>query len=172
VTSRYESVVLWLAGHDLVPNRLRPWLLARAGHRVHASVVIFPGLRTTGEGRLTVERNAFISNDCLIDCSADVTIGADVAIGARTSLLSSGHDLTDPGRRAGARTMQPIVIGDGAWLGAGSTVLPGLSVGPGVVVAAAAVVTRSCAEHGLYAGVPARRLRDLPVDPPGRPEPR
>lgn len=159
----FRVAVLWLAGHDLVPDRLRPWLLMRAGHRVDRSAVIFAGLRLTGEGILTVGRNTFISNDCLIDCSADVTIGADVAIAARTSLVSSGHECADPRRRAGARTMTAIEIGDGVWLGAGSTVLAGASVGAGVVVAAAAVVTRPCEAHGLYAGVPARRVRDLPT---------
>jgi len=172
MTSMFEAVVLWLAGHPLVPNRLRPWLLGRVGHHIDPSAVIFSGLRMTGEGTLTIGRNVFISNDCLIDCSADVTIGADVAIGARASLVSSGHEWSNPRRRAGARTMRPIVVGDGAWLGAGCTVLAGSSVGAGAVVAAAAVVTRPCAEHALYAGVPARRLRDLPVDAAGRPEPR
>ena len=169
----FRVAVLWLAGHDLVPNRLRPWLLVRAGHRVDPSAVIFAGLRMTGEGSLTVGHNAFIGNDCLIDCSADVIIGADVAIAARSSLVSSGHEWSDPRRRAGARTMNMIEIGDGVWLGAGSTVLAGASVGVGVVVAAAAVVTRPCAPHGLYAGVPARRVRDLPVrnlDHPDRAE--
>jgi maltose O-acetyltransferase len=167
VKTRLQVAVLWLARHDLVPDRLRPWLLRQAGHRVDPSVVIFAGLRMTGEGTLTVGPKTFISNDCLIDCSADVIIGADVAIGARSSLVSSGHEWSDPRRRAGPRTMQSIEIGDGAWLGAGSTVLAGSSIGAGVVVAAAAVVTRPCAPHGLYAGVPARRIRDLPVGHPG-----
>jgi acetyltransferase-like isoleucine patch superfamily enzyme len=41
-------------------------------------------------------------------------------------------------------------------------IMPGVSIERGVVIAAGAVVTRSCAAHGLYAGVPARRIRELP----------
>ncbi|WP_372495087.1 acyltransferase [Nocardioides pinisoli] len=51
---------------------------------------------------------------------------------------------------------------NGAWIGAAVTVLPGVTIGPGCVVAAGSVVTADCQANGLYAGVPARRIRDLP----------
>ena len=138
-------------------------MLARAGHGVDPSTVIFGGLRISGEGRLKIHRDCFISFDCLVDCSADVVIGERVAMAAGARIISSGHDFSDPRQRAGARSMAPISIGAGSWLGAGSTVLGGLTIGPGVIVAAGAVVTRDCAPHGLYAGVPAHRIRDLPT---------
>lgn len=50
---------------------------------------------------------------------------------------------------------------DGCWLGGNVTVLPGVTIGRGCVIAAGAVVTKSCDPNGLYAGVPARRIRDL-----------
>jgi acetyltransferase-like isoleucine patch superfamily enzyme len=156
---------VWLARHDLMPDGVRPWLLRRAGHQVDGSAVIFAGLRLSGERRLVVGKRAFISFDCLVDCSADVVIEEGVALAAGTRIISSGHEFDDPRQRAGARTMAPVTIGAGAWLGAGSTVLAGLTVGPGVVVAAGAVVTRDCSAHGVYAGVPARRIRELLADP-------
>ncbi|WP_447643573.1 acyltransferase [Nocardioides zeae] len=52
-------------------------------------------------------------------------------------------------------------IGNGAWIGARALILPGVSVSEGCVIAAGAVVNRNTEPHGLYAGVPARRIRDL-----------
>jgi maltose O-acetyltransferase len=54
-----------------------------------------------------------------------------------------------------------VSVGNGSWLGTGVTVLPGVTIGEGCVIAAGAVVTADCAPDGLYAGVPARRIRDL-----------
>ena len=59
--------------------------------------------------------------------------------------------------------MEPIRVEAGSWLGAGVLVLPGVTIGHGSVIAAGAVVTKSTCADGLYAGVPARRVRDLPA---------
>ena len=52
-------------------------------------------------------------------------------------------------------------IGKGVWLGARCTILPGVTVGDGAVVAAGAVVVRDVAPHTVVGGVPARFLREL-----------
>ena len=67
----------------------------------------------------------------------------------------------DPECRAGAHLARPIRIESGAWIGARSTILPGVTVGHGAVVAAGAVVTRDVEPNTLVAGVPARVLRSL-----------
>lgn len=54
-----------------------------------------------------------------------------------------------------------VRIGMGTWIGAGAVVLPGVTIGPGCVVAAGAVVVRHCEPNGLYAGVPARRVKEI-----------
>jgi len=66
-----------------------------------------------------------------------------------------------PERRAGAVGGKPVAVGNGCWIGARVMVMPGVSVGDGCVVAAGAIVTKDCEPHGLYAGVPAQRVRDL-----------
>lgn len=158
---RWRLFLFWLARHELSPDGWRPGILRRAGFDVSRTAVIFSGIRISGDGLLCVGERAFISHDCFVDCSGTVTIGSDVALAAGVRLVSSGHDHSDPTRRAGARHWAPITVRDGSWLGAGCTVLGGVTVGPGVVVAAGAVVTRDCAANGLYAGVPARRVKDL-----------
>jgi maltose O-acetyltransferase len=53
------------------------------------------------------------------------------------------------------------VIEDGCWIGAGATILPGVTVRAGCIVASGAIVTKDCEPNGLYAGNPARRIREL-----------
>lgn len=68
-------------------------------------------------------------------------------------------------RRAGPSTQEPITVQEGTWIGARSTILPGVTIGAGVIVAAGSVVTRDCDPHSLYAGVPARKIRSLIISP-------
>ena len=54
-----------------------------------------------------------------------------------------------------------IFIGDGCWIGANVTILPGIEIGTGCIIGAGALVTKNCKPNGLYVGVPAKRIRDL-----------
>lgn len=92
---------------------------------------------------------------------AGVRIGREVSVAAHCKLLTTTHELGPAARRAGDLQERPIRIGDGCWLGAGVTVLPGVSIGAGCIIAAGSVVTADCDPHGLYAGAPAQRKRDL-----------
>lgn len=76
-------------------------------------------------------------------------------------ILTATHDIGEPSQRAGTWRADRIAIDDGAWLGAATKVLPGVSIGAGWVIAAGSVVTTDCAPNGLYAGVPAVRKSDL-----------
>jgi maltose O-acetyltransferase len=162
-TSRRREVFGYLAAHVLTPQRLRLRLLRAAGVTVERHLELLSGLRVTGEGRLSVGDGCFINHDCLIDAAADVTLGRNVALGNGVALVTSGHEHGDPRARAGARVLRPIVVGDGAWLGAGVTVLGGVTIGAGAVVAAGALVRTDVSPHTLWAGVPARQVRELPV---------
>jgi maltose O-acetyltransferase len=115
-------------------------------------------------GQVTIGADSFINFGCLFEASAPITIGDGVDIGFRTELITTDHHIADDSRRAGRPFSRPITIESGCWLGAGVRVLAGVTIRRGCVIAAGAVVTRDCAPHGLYAGVPARRLRDLEPD--------
>lgn len=108
-----------------------------------------------------IGRGCSINRDCLFDASASITIGEGVAIGMGSLFATSTHYLGPASERAGMLEAWPIVIEDGAWLGARVVVLPGVTVGRGCVIAAGAVVTEDCAPSHLYGGVPARQLREL-----------
>jgi maltose O-acetyltransferase len=103
-----------------------------------------------------------INHGCHFENLAPVEIGADCALGMRVMAVTSTHQVGGADQRAGEWGVRPVRVEDGCWIGAGVILLPGSVVGAGCVVAAGAVVRGSCQPNGLYGGVPARRLEDLP----------
>jgi maltose O-acetyltransferase len=110
---------------------------------------------------------AFINRDCLIDALwSPIVIGERVYIGPQVRILTASHEIGTGSQRAGSSVQEPVTISAGTWIGVAATILPGVTIGEGCVIAAGAVVTKDCEPHGLYGGLPARRIRDLPVGEP------
>jgi acetyltransferase-like isoleucine patch superfamily enzyme len=156
-----------------ISNKFPPLSLSRVRLRVLRLGGLRIGDRTTIGGRmwiaggpsparsLTTGVECFINDSCRLDTSARITIGDHVHIGHDVRIITSSHEIGDTSRRAGWSSAQPVEIGTGAWIGAGSMILPGVRIGDGSIVAAGAVVARSVADNTLVGGVPARYIRDL-----------
>lgn len=146
--------------------RVRTALLRRAGMTVGGGTAFGGRVRVVGMGvglrsRITLGMNCWINDGCTFDASDDITLGNGVALGHEVMLLTSTHEIGPHFYRAGRSTNMPVEIGDGAWIGARSVVLPGVTIGRGAVVAAGSVVNRPVADNVLVAGVPARVVRSL-----------
>jgi acetyltransferase-like isoleucine patch superfamily enzyme len=133
------------------------------GATVDDRFMLIPPVYTDHGVNIRVGRNVFINQCCTLTDIGGIEIGDDVMIGPNVSLISSGHPL-DPERRRREVTAAPITIGRNVWLGAGATVLQGVTVGDDAVVAAGAVVTRDVPPATLVAGVPARVVKAV-TDP-------
>ena len=155
-----RDVVLngWLAS-PAVPDVVRALGWARYGARVARSARIRPRVVLGGRG-VTVGEWAYVNHGALID--DHVTLGEKVFVGPGARILTATHRVGGPSWRAGEAVTLPVVVGDGCWVGAGAIILPGVTVAPGCVIGAGAVVAGDTARDGLYVGVPARRVRDLP----------
>ena len=114
-----------------------------------------------GGTNVTIGAGTFVNYEVFFDNQARISLGANCAIGPRVQLITSVHEQGPAAQRAGAVVGQPVTVEDGCWLGAGAIVLPSVTIGPGCIIAAGAVVTADCDPNGVYAGVPARRIRDL-----------
>ena len=128
---------------------------------------IFPAL---GEGSrintpLTVVRphmvhigkRVIIMNGCLMMSAGGITIEDDAQIAANVQLISNNHDL----QNRMVITCKPVRICRRAWIGAGTTILPGVTVGENSVVGAGSVVTRDVEPNTIVAGNPARVIRRI-----------
>ena len=110
---------------------------------------------------ITIGARTFVNFSAIVLDCAPVTIGDDVMIASAVQLLTATHPLEAGPRRAGWESARPIEIGDGAWLGGGVIVCPGVSIGTAAVIGAGSVVTRDVPAGHLAVGNPARVVRDL-----------
>jgi len=95
---------------------------------------------------------------------APVRIGDYAMIGPNTLITTVNHPLSAKGRRERIAQAKPVSIGDDVWIGGNCVILPGVTIGNNVVVAAGAVVTADVPDNCIVAGVPARKIRDLEMD--------
>ena len=148
-----------VAASPAVGRQARSVLLERAGIDV-GQALVEPGCFFFG-ARVKLGDWAWINHRCYFDARDSIEIGSFCSLAMEVMLCTSTHDLGDARKRAGTYRSAPISIGPGTWLGTRAMVLPGVTIGPGCVVAAGSVVTGDLEPHGLYAGAPARRIRDL-----------
>lgn len=151
-----------VAANFLVPARVRTLMFKALGMNISSRALIRPRVIIRCS-KLTVGAKSTINYGCIFDNRAGVDIGSSVGIGVGVQFLNTEHDRSDPARRSGLGRVAKITVQDGASVGSGAILLSGVTVGYGAVVAAGAVVNRDCEPHGLYAGVPARRVKELPV---------
>ena len=126
---------------------------------------VWSGHRTTlisGWGRLRIGDRVFVNVGTTILAVEQIVIGDDVAFANEVYVMDSNSH----GIEGRPHVQAPVRIGDGTWLGARAIVLPGVTIGKRVVVAAGSVVTRDVPDDSMVAGNPARVVRSLSY-PPG-----
>ena len=111
--------------------------------------------------QIRIGRGSFINHGCVFANSKPIEIGENCSLAYEVMLCTATHEIGDHHKRAAKSIKEPIRIGNGCWLGARVTVLSGVTIHDGCVIAAGAVVKEDCEANGLYAGVPARRIKDL-----------
>lgn len=105
--------------------------------------------------------NIFINCQCYFMDGADITVGDNVFIGPYCGFYTATHPLDYNNRNKGLEKALPIVIGDNCWFGANVSVLPGVTIGSGCVIAAGSVVTKDVPCHSMVAGVPAKVIKEI-----------
>lgn len=99
----------------------------------------------------------------LVD-DVEIVVGDRVMFAPHVTVTTTGHPVHPQLRANGSQFSAPVHIEDDVWIGAGATILPGITVGRGSVVAAGAVVTGNVPPMSVAAGVPARVVRSITED--------
>jgi maltose O-acetyltransferase len=142
-------------------HRYRNFVYRRFGVRLARTSAIHWRARFFRPEGLSVGEHTTLGNDGFFDARDGITIGSCVNIAGDVRIYTREHDIDDPwfGEIGG-----PVVIEDYAYLGTRVTVLPGVTIGHGAVVASGAVVTRDVPPYMLVGGVPARAIRERSHD--------
>lgn len=121
-----------------------------------------------GLNNLSIGNNTSIPSRSVIYCTkAPVIIGNNVIFGPRPTIISGDHRIDIIGKYIIEVTDEEklpendksIVIEDDVWAGANVTILKGVTIGRGSVIAAGAVVTKSCPPYSIIGGIPAKFLK-------------
>ena len=142
------DIVMWLPCHPL--RRLACRLLMK---RFDSSSAIYRNVDLRSAYRIVVGAHTNINKRCVLDGRGGLIIGDNVDIAQETNIWTEQHDYNSPTYKS---VCKEVIIEDYVWLASRVTVLPGVHIGRGAVVASSAVVTKDVPPLAIVAGVPAK----------------
>ena len=147
------SKIYWSVRMDTPPYR-RFWLGRKSVIESYCCI-------NNAVGDVTIGNNTRIGIHCTL--IGPVCIGDNVNLAQGITVTALNHNFADTSRRIDEQgiSTNPVVIGDDVWIGANAVILPGVTIGRHVVVAAGAVVTKDVPSYCVVAGVPAKVIKEL-----------
>ena len=142
-------------------NQIRGRLSEIISSTIDSSTIIFVPFYTNFGQHIKIGRQVFINHDCSFLDMGGITIEDNVQIGPKVSLITENHPLA-PSQRKDLE-LKGILLKKNAWLGAGVTILPGVTIGENAIVAAGSVVSKDVAANTVVAGVPAKVIKIIPA---------
>ena len=142
-------------------NALRPddprrrELLGRSMGKLEAGVTVLSPVYFDYGSLTTLGAGTFVNHGCYFMDGGRVTIGENVFIGPFCGFYTASHPMNFADRNTGIEKALPITVGDNCWFGANVSVLQGVTIGSGCVIAAGSVVTTDLPDNCMAAGVPA-----------------
>lgn len=138
-------------------DELRERLSEIIGSEIDKSTTVFAPFHTNFGKHIKLGKNVFINHACSFLDLGGIVIEDDVLIGPRVNLTTENHPV-DPTKRK-YLDLKSILIKRNAWIGAGATILPGVTIGENSIVAAGAVVNRDVADNTIVGGIPAKLIK-------------
>ena len=140
--------------------KFKIFLLKLVGCNVDYSVRI-QSVQLLGINQVIIGSNTFIGDGTIFaGGSSIITIGKNCDISNNVTFVTGTHEIDPLGDRiAGEETVKPISIGDGVWIGINSTILPGVTIGNKVIIAAGSVVTKDVENYTVVGGNPAKPIK-------------
>lgn len=145
-----------------VVNAVRAEAFGLSGADIGNNVIFSPKAKLLGCKNISIKNGCFLADDVsIIAYGEKITIGENTLIASGSTLISRNHKFNNIDKDIKEQGYQnaPIVIGDDVWIGFNCTILPGVSIGDGAVIAAHSVVTKDVPSHTVVGGVPAKEIK-------------
>lgn len=146
--------------HD--PAERRALMSELTGRPVPDSFSLFPPFYSDFGKNIHLGENIFINSCACFQDQGGIFIASGCFIGHRVTIATINHGL--PVQERHIHHLKPVRLEENVWLGSDVTILPGVSIGKGAVVGAGSVVIRDVPAMTVYAGNPARKIRDIPAE--------
>ena len=141
------------------PVEIRELLSQITGTEIDQSVAVFTPLYINYGKHTKIGKNVFINFNCTFLDLGGITIDDNVLLAPNVCLLSEGHPISPEERHS--LIPRPIHIKKNAWIGAGASILQGVTIGENSIVAAGAVVSKDVPDNSIAGGIPAKVLKSL-----------
>ena len=138
-------------GSDVQNNALKALL----GTEIPEGVTVLAPVYFDYGNYTKLGKGTFVNHGCYFMDGGTVTIGENVFIGPFCGFYTATHPMNYTDRNKGLEKALPITVGDNCWFGANVSVMPGVTIGSGCVIAAGSVVTEDVPDDSMVAGVPA-----------------
>lgn len=129
------------------------------GRKVDESFNMFPPFYTDCGKNIVFGKRVFVNSGCKFQDQGGIVIGDDVLVGHNCVIATLNHN-ENPDLR-GNLIPKPVKIGNKVWIGANVTILPGVTVGDGAILAAGAVVNKDVPPRAVVGGVPAKVIKTI-----------
>ena len=152
-----NTITLFMnGGGNNIPSRhLRMWVYRRLGAKIGKSC-IFRRTELLEPQKLVIGDKCSVGWHCLLDARGGLTIADNVNISSYVKIITAGHEIRSNTFNG---TSAPVVIERNVWLATGCTILEGVHIGEGAVVACGAVVNKKDVEpYSVVGGIPARKI--------------
>ena len=143
-------------------DELRTLFSELFGREMNDNVRIMPPFYTDFGKNTIFGKNVFLNAGCTIQDQGGVEIEDGALIGHHVTIVTLNHDMNPDDRND--LHPKPVRIGKRVWIGSGSLILPGVTIGDGAVIGAGSVVTKDVPANKIYAGNPARYIKDVEKD--------
>jgi acetyltransferase-like isoleucine patch superfamily enzyme len=140
-------------------DEVREKLSEIIGTEIDQTTAIFAPFYTNFGRFISIGKRVFINHACSFLDMGGITLEDDVLIGPKVNLITENHPLNAAERRG--MMCKPIHVKRNAWIGAGATILPGVTIGENAVVAAGAVVSKDVPANTVVGGIPAKIIKHI-----------
>lgn len=146
---------------DIMETKLRQQAIRDLFGAAGENTNIFPDFNCDNGKNIHVGKQFLMNYNGTILDLAKVEIGDYVMVGPNVLITTVGHPLWADSRRQNLAEAKPIKIGNDVWIGGHVTILPGVTIGNNVVVAAGAVVNKDIPDNCVFGGVPAKIIKEI-----------
>ncbi len=155
------SIVFSLPRHRFF-NLIKSCFIRLGGGTVGEKIVYYPGVRIIPAKNISIGSHVDFAWGVIITTNGRVSIGDRTLIGYNSVILSRNHIIPDKKEKifSSGHENKSTFIGPDVWIGANCTILPGVTIGEGAVVAAGSVVTKNVESFSIVGGNPARLIKE------------
>ena len=129
--------------------------------KVKTNYNITPPIHCDYGKNIEIGENFYANYDCIFLDVCKITFGDNVFLGPRVNFFTAWHPIDAQIRNTQYEGGKPIKVGNNVWIGGGSIINPGVTIGDNVIIGSGSVVTKDLPGNAIYAGNPAKKIRDI-----------